>query len=313
MGYIGVISCLINYKIYQLGRGDIMKKNWVFRIVAILMVLFAFASYVYAESSSSFLKEIEKNFRKNLQHSKINADVKVEIIKKIDTIPNINNLYLIKLILKYRKTKKERVFYYIADTNYIYRDLIEIKTGKSLYKDLLFYAVKYNVPYDNLSFLFGSKDNKNVVILASDFQCPYCRNAFFYFKEKVENDKLDLSVYILHTPLRFHKKAILMAKIYEAGKIMGHDFSVDLYNRELLKMDNNKIIDRFANRTNAPNKFKELLKSNEVADIIKQHSQLVRKYHINSTPTIFINGHKVTGFNKALIDKALKSNEIIKK
>lgn len=63
---------------------------------------------------------------------------------------------------------------------------------------------------------FGPKDAKITIVEYSDFECPYCRDAYASVKEVMGMYPNDVKVVFKHLPLPHHKKAMLGARYYEA-------------------------------------------------------------------------------------------------
>ena len=158
---------------------------------------------------------------------------------------------------------------------------------------------------------FGAKDAKVTVVEFSDFQCPYCTraaNAADEIKKKY-GDKV--RIVFRHFPLSFHKEAHLAAQASLAANAQGkfweyHDklfanqkamFEADLkkYAKEL-KLNMKKFNAALANKT--------------YAAAVDADMKLGEKVAVSGTPTMFVNGQRVsnpTDINaiSALIDKAL--------
>jgi len=84
------------------------------------------------------------------------------------------------------------------------------------------------------------------------------------------------------------------------------NFADELYSGEYDKMDKNEILEKFAAKTDNPEKFKTLVNSDRVQKKLDRSKQLAESLGVNSTPVVFFNGRKVEGFNTELIDKGLE-------
>jgi len=133
---------------------------------------------------------------------------------------------------------------------------------------------------------------------------PLLQKSQRIFNVKIVCQK-DVAVYLMHYPLSIHKKAMLYAKILEAGNKMGKNFSAELYSGKYDSMSDKQLIETFGNMSGKKAEFEKLVDSKEIADRISQQVALADKYGINSTPVIFINGRRVEGYNTQLIDKGL--------
>lgn len=83
----------------------------------------------------------------------------------------------------------------------------------------------------------------------------------------------------------------------------GKNFLNELYSGKYDGMDDQKIIETFANMSGKKIEFEKLINSKEIADRIKMQMEYAEKLGVNSTPVIFINGRKIEGYNTQLIDK----------
>ena len=70
---------------------------------------------------------------------------------------------------------------------------------------------------------------------------------------------------------------------------------------------NNQIISDFAAKTDNPDKFKELVNSDEIKAKIEETKKLAEKLNVSATPAFYINGKAISGYNEGLILKALNN------
>jgi predicted DsbA family dithiol-disulfide isomerase len=123
-------------------------------------------------------------------------------------------------------------------------------------------------------------------------------------EEKLKNVK-DYAFYMLHVPLSIHDKAVLYAKIFEAGLKLNKNFADELYSGKYDNMQTEEIIAKFAEMSGNPDKFKKLVDDKFIEDKIKSEEAYAQSLGIQSTPVLFFNGRKVEGYNTQLIDKGL--------
>jgi protein-disulfide isomerase len=265
--------------------------------IGILLLLLVPVFVFSADVSSDF----KKNFNTNLQNRNIkNVDVDLQVIRKVDFMPNF---YFSKLIIHDKNRKTDMSQYVLTDGRNLITEVVDIKTGNSVVKDMSFLENQSNIDTSMLSLVYGDRKSKNIIVEITDFECPYCKNAFNYIHTKIK-DRKDVAVYIMNFPLDMHKNALIMAKIFEAGLKNGSNFAEDLFNGNYKNMDNNTLIDTFARKTKYPVKFKELASSSEISNRIRGHMNYAKTLGVNSTPIIYINGRQIRGFNKNMIDKA---------
>lgn len=265
------------------------------KIITAFLLFFSFNLY-----AAGIEKTLEKNLLSNFEKRGLkNVTVDISIIKEVD---EIKGYYLVKAVITDKQNNQKVDQYLVSNGNILLPDIVDISKGSSILKEMVFMYDIVNIDVSNLTLIHGNKNAKNIIVKVSDFECPYCRKANEYLISKL-NGKKDVAVYLIHFPLSIHKKAMLYAKILEAGLKLGKNFTTELYSGKYDAMNDKQIIETFGNMTGKKPEFEKLLESKEIADKIKQHMELANKYGINSTPVIFINGRKVEGYNTQLIDK----------
>jgi protein-disulfide isomerase len=149
----------------------------------------------------------------------------------------------------------------------------------------------------------GPKDAGVVLVEYSDFQCPACGS--FYPVVEDLNKELDGKILFVyrHFPLPQHPDALLAAEAAESAGLQGkfwemHDMIFTGYAGTLgLDMA----------------RFNSDVSSSEVRDKIEIDLRGAIKANINSTPTFYLNGKKMEGFNsydefKNLVREAVRNN-----
>lgn len=264
--------------------------------VSILFLMFSISSY-----ASNIEKVLEKNLTQNFEKRGIkDVSIDVSIIKEVD---ELKGYYLVKAVITDKKNNKKVDQYLLTNGNILLPDMIDITKGSSILKEMIFSYDITNIDTSKLTLYYGNKNAKNVIVKISDFECPFCRKANEYLKSKLNSNKKDVAVYMLNYPLSIHKKAMLYAKIFESGLRLNKNFLDELYSGKYDNMEDQKIIETFANLSGKKAEFEKLVNSKEIADRIKSQMEYAEKLGINSTPIIFINGRKVEGYNTQLIDK----------
>lgn len=269
-------------------------------------------------------------FKGTLQASlnKQNNGVTIEV-EELKKVPNTDFSYIEITFL--RDGKKEGAQKFFTDGTYLVQDLLKIDTMASLGKEYeLATAKPVNIDTKPFSLVMGNRKAKNVIIEITDFQCPYCKEASKYFKEKL-NGRKDVALYIIHLPLGMHPNAETMAKVFEAGTLMGKNFASDLFAADYIsKIEariedlkkkgtevteanfravaasiNDEIIQEYANKSGNKKEFMRHYDSQAVKDKLTKSLEVVKEVGAGSTPTIIINGKVVSGFDRAAIDKLI--------
>jgi glutaredoxin len=270
------------------------------RIFLSFLTVLIFASNLFALSVEEQLKlALTDNFKKR---GFKDIDLSIKRIKGIDML---KGFYFFRVDINDKERNRQNTQYIISDGKYIIPDVIDLKNNDSLIKDLAFEYDITDIDVSKLTFVKGDKKSKNVIVDVSDFQCPFCRKAHTYLNEKLAGKK-DYALYMMHYPLSIHDKAMIYAKIFEAGLILNKNFAEELYSGEYDSLKDEEIIDKFAKMAGNPDEFKKLVHDKKIEDKILQSSNYASTLGINSTPVIFFNGRKVEGYNTKLLDKGIE-------
>jgi predicted DsbA family dithiol-disulfide isomerase len=226
-------------------------------------------------------------------------------IKKIKDVEILKNFYFFRVDIIDKERNRQSTQYIISNGKYLIPDVIDLKNNDSLIKELAFEYDITDIDVSKLTFVKGNKNSKNIIIDVSDFQCPFCRKAHSYLNEKLAGKK-DYALFMMHVPLSIHDKAMLYAKIFEAGLMLNKNFSDELYSGKYDNLKETEIIDRFAQLSGNPEEFKRLVNDKKIEEKIVQSNNYASTLGINSTPVIFFNGRKVEGYNTKLIDKGVE-------
>lgn len=278
-------------------------KKYLIVVVAVL-ICGTFSSTAFAAKgfdTDAFNKNVASTFKNRGQ----GVNVKTEVLKKMD---NPQGYYFVKLVFSDPKTGQpvgEQFMF--SDGKFIVQDFLSAKNMESLGKELAFdFAPVAQLDLSGLTPSLGKPGAKNVIVEVTDFQCPYCvqANAFLH---KVLKDRKDVVVYMMHMPLRqIHPKADILAKVFEAGMMMGKNFANDLYDKANGELTEAQIINKYAKQTSDQATFKKHIASKEVADKVKNSEEQALKLGIRATPAMFINGKLISGFDEGLIMKAMR-------
>lgn len=257
------------------------------------------------------------------------ANVKVEKLADIEEMPGFA---YVKITID-RNGAKQTSNAFTNGRILVDGQIFDLKDKSSLTSILSFeYAEPKDIDVSKLTLAGGKKDGKTVIVEITDFQCPYCIEANKLFKEKLAN-KSDYALYIMHMPLDMHLNAKTMAMIFEAGMKMGINFKNDLFafNAEpLLKQEADnytkttgisnftnediakiakavdaKIIETFAAKTKDAAKFTALVNSPDIAKKVEDASSQALALGERSTPSFYINGKNIQGYNAPLLNKVL--------
>lgn len=155
-------------------------------------------------------------------------------------------------------------------------------------------------------FVYGNPDAKVTLIEYGDFQCPACRDIHPVVKPLAEENKENMRFVFRNFPLsESHPNARAAAAAAEAAGIMGkywemHDALYERYS-EWTPASGEKRTDIFKDIAKGvglnTDEFMSILqeRSDELNKKINFDKALGLKYGVNSTPTFFLNGEKLSG------------------
>lgn len=158
----------------------------------------------------------------------------------------------------------------------------------------------------------GRPDAKVTLVLFSDFQCPFCSRAEKTVDELARTYGDDLRVVFKHRPLPFHARAMPAALAVEAARDQGHFW--EMHDRLFAAQGalGDAELEAHAQALGLDvARWKAALASPALSARIAADAQLADRLHVDGTPTLFFNGHKLEGAQplarmKAAVDAELK-------
>jgi protein-disulfide isomerase len=141
----------------------------------------------------------------------------------------------------------------------------------------------------------GSTDRQIVMLVFSDFQCPFCATANKSLKEFMVKHKDKVTLVYKHFPLtQIHPEALPAARAAWAANKQGKFWEY----HDALFANQAKLSDAFYTETATSLKLdlKKFNADQKLADtFIVQDFQLGRKVAVDGTPTLIMNGEVITG------------------
>lgn len=167
------------------------------------------------------------------------------------------------------------------------------------------------------SLFLDSGEKKVVIDEYSDFQCPACRRAFPVLKELKENYPNKIEFNYHHFPLSYHQWSKKAAEASEAAREQGkfwpyHDMLFEKQSEWEKSKDAVSLFKKYASDLKLDGKkFEEDLDSGKFASVVEEDYEEGERKKVDATPTIFVNGKKVSGFKnweefKAKIEEQIK-------
>jgi len=168
------------------------------------------------------------------------------------------------------------------------------------------------------SQMTGDKNAKVTLVEFGDYQCPFCASLNPTL-EKIVNDykgNKDFNFVYRDFPLPQHQFAKLSAEAALSAGDQGkywemHNLIYDNQNTWVGTSSPMDIFTGYAQNLGLDvNKFQTAVKANQFQDQIRDDLDDAAALGVNSTPTLYLNGEKISATNydglKALIDEALK-------
>ena len=199
---------------------------------------------------------------------------------KIEELRDLGSIY--ELVLNTPRGKQ--IAYVTKDGKYIIAGvLFDRKTGENLTAEREKEINKIDINKiplkDALHIKFGKGGRK--LILVADPECPYCRMAFNYLKNK------NVDLYIFFMPLNFHKHAFEWSK-----EVLCSQNS----SKALIDLESKGITPETCSEKN----------EKEAENKLKKHILTAQLLKVRATPTFITEeGYKIEGFRKKEIESYL--------
>ena len=196
-----------------------------------------------------------------------------------------------------------------------------IEVSKIFYKTIFFIFFVLSVQAESKILSIGGPDAKVTIKVFSSLTCPHCANFHLNIYEKMKDEYIDKGlVKFEHHSFPLDLAALNAEIIIRCNKNTSKNFEflTEMYNKQkswAIGSDINKI-NKLIKKIGldfglSDDRMDECLKDDQVQDeILEQRIEAQKKYKIESTPTIIINGKKYSGkvdyeqFKK-VIDKKL--------
>ena len=194
------------------------------------------------------------------------------------------------------------------------------ETNKIFYKIVFIILILFSSNAQSKILSVGKNDAKITVKVFSSLTCPYCASFHNKIFNQLKKDFIDLGLVkfehhafpldlaalnaeiIVRCHVDDEKKFKLLEKIYENQKTWAVGSDINKINDSIKKIGSKFNLDDA--------KMDECLKNDQVQDdILNQRIEAQKKYKIESTPTVMINGKKYSGkieyeeFKKAIEKK----------
>jgi protein-disulfide isomerase len=149
------------------------------------------------------------------------------------------------------------------------------------------------------AMLIGSASARQTVLLATDHQCPFCRQMRESLSTAMMRDSLRLNVRILPFPLTgLHPTAELSARALVCAARQGKQAAADsiLFDlgAEVDALPSHELA-RKLGLGDSPDQFALCVQSVQVVEYVRNATDVVRRAGADATPTMWVNGRRITG------------------
>ena len=223
--------------------------------------------------------------------------------KPIDTAVSVKGTYLFVL------TDDGIVHTYDSDGNvkgefYVGENVDKIACGHN--DNILILSSKKNREVQKIVFDFieviniegspykGNADAPIVIVVFTDYQCPYCSRLSPILDQVIENNKGMVKVVTKNFPLPMHGFARNAAAAALAAHKMGKfwEFHKALYENSY-QLSEKKLLEIATGLGLDPDKFKQEMESKEIRKKIDRDIMEAEDAGATGTPTVFVNGRKL--------------------
>ncbi len=164
----------------------------------------------------------------------------------------------------------------------------------------------------------GPAEARVTIVEFSDFQCPYCRDMLPYIKEVTDKYPNDVRVIYRHFPLvQVHKYAQISAQFAEvaASENKFWEMHDKLFEQQTIWAEApneqavSDLLTSFAENLGIDKQIvTERIQSDSIKQAITQDLSLGAQIGVNSTPSVYVNGQKLSAPQQLMstVDELLK-------
>ncbi|MGO9132024.1 MAG: DsbA family protein [Bryobacteraceae bacterium] len=153
----------------------------------------------------------------------------------------------------------------------------------------------------------GPENAAVTIVEFSDFQCPFCRRFAQILDEVLADDARSVRVVFHHMPLAGHDWARLAAEGAACAQLQGPQAFWRMHDQlfrgqQSITADNLKEkLGEFARESKGldANAFQQCMQNSMSLGLVLRDLNLAEANQVTSTPTLFINGHRVQGVENA--------------
>ena len=280
--------------------------KFLFLIFAMQVFLFAASNTKDTTTDEKIVNAIKKAIRVGKAYNL--KDIKVKAKKKLDK-PVGWSAYFLSIFLEIHRDNNMTEVIEAADTvfsdgTYLAKDLLNLKTGGSIKRDVaLDLTPKY---YKKDHLIAGNAKAKNKLVVFSDPECPFCQDFVPELIKFVKKHPKQFVLYYYHFPLDvIHKASPTLIRVIMAAekklKMSQADLLIKVYEHyfDIPTTDADKILEVF-NKAFKTKITKKEIHTPEIEKRFKNDFKMASDLVISGTPTLYLNGKKDASRRKHL-------------
>jgi len=276
------------------------------KFLKLFFVILSFQLILSAKDNPLSEKQVEERIVKAVKHAIRTGknfklkDLKIKAKKKLKA-PKGWSAYFLDIFLEIKKKDSNKseivqaadvVF---SDGNYLAKDLLNLKTSRSIKKEVaLDLTPKY---YKKDHLIAGDFNAKNKLVVFSDPQCPFCQDFVPGLIKFVRKHPKDFALFYYHFPLDvIHPASPTLIRIILAAEKKVKDkgkFLIEVYEKyfDIPTTNEDKILEVF-NKAFKMHITKKEIHAPDIEKRVKEDYKMAEAAAISGTPAFYINGKR---------------------
>jgi len=208
-----------------------------------------------------------------------------------------------RLMIKVAEPRRQLELFLSPDQRFLTESLLDTRIDPSLERRRFAQETQKRLLQDD-SPSVGPKDAAVTLVVFSDFQCPYCKRFADLLAAIPADERANLRVVYKQRPLVMHPWARPAALASICASFQGGAAFWSLYdwfaaNQSTLTAENLEAkVGAFASQGGRikADDLHACLAEHSAEKVLERDELLAEKYHVEATPTVFINGIRRGGF-----------------
>lgn len=273
----------------------------------LFFVILSLQLILFAKDSSLNQKEVEAKIIKAVKGAIRTGknfklkEVKIKAKKNLEK-PKGWSAYFLDIFLEVKKkdSNKSEIIQAVdtvfSDGNYLAKDLLNLKTQKSIKKEVALDLTSDYYRKDHL--IAGNFKAKNKLVIFSDPQCPFCQDFVPGLIKFVKKHPKDFALFYYHFPLDVIHPAsptlirVILAAEKKIKKDKG-DFLIEVYEKYFdIPTTNEDEILKVFNKAFKMHITKKEIHTPDIENRVKEDYKMGENVAISGTPAFYVNGKK---------------------